>query len=603
MCRNPNLVSKNHIYKALLLVWQASKKWTVISIIFQVIQAILPLLILYLTKLIVDTLTEKSGQIDFSLILKYIGIFGLVHLLQTVINNYQQLATEAQQQLVADHLSKKVIDKTTQLDISFYENPKFHDVLHLAQSQAMYKPIQILNNLTDLLKNGLLMSSLAALLIFLHWSIGIVLILCAIPVAFVKWHYSKKMFLWQQKRVSLERESRYINRILTSDTYAKELRIFGFAKRLKAKFLQVRLRLYDEKFKINRGKAQSAIWAKGIEIIAMVIVFSFIAWRSFHGEITIGDLVMYFQAFQKGQASIQSLLTSVVSLYSNRLFITHLFELLGLESILQQDPQPLSVDKLARGIEIKDLTFNYPDHNSIVINKANLSLNKGQVIAFVGENGSGKSTMIKLLCRFYDPQQGTILWDKENYKNLDLKELRKRITVIHQDYTKYQLSVHENIRIEQIGTTYTKDELSMTIKAAKQSGAHKFIESLPETYDQKLGRWFKNGQELSGGQWQKLALSRAFYKDADLIILDEPTSSIDPNSEAKMFSTLRDITKDKILILITHRVYNLKIADKIVVFDQGKVVEKGNHHELMALKGKYAEMYNNQMNDSKYNRE
>ena len=529
---------KNHIYKALLLVWQASKKWTVISIVFQVIQAILPLLILYLTKLIVDTLTENSGQIDFSLILKYIGLFGLVHLLQTVINNYQQLATEAQQQLVADHLSKKVIDKTTQLDISFYENPKFHDVLHLAQSQAMYKPIQILNNLTDLLKNGMLISSLAALLIFLHWSIGIVLILCAIPVAFVKWHYSKKMFLWQQKRVSLERESRYINRILTSDTYAKELRIFGFAKRLKAKFLQVRLRLYDEKFKINRGKAQSAIWAKGIEIIAMVIVFSFIAWRSFHGEITIGDLVMYFQAFQKGQASIQSLLTSVVSLYSNRLFITHLFELLGLESILQQDPQPLSVDKLARGIEIKDLSFNYPDHNSIVINEANLLLNKGQVIAFVGENGSGKSTMIKLLCRFYDPQQGTILWDNKDYKKLDLKELRQRITVIHQDYTKYQLSVHENIRIEQIGTTYTEDELGLTIKAAKQSGAHKFIESLPETYDQKLGRWFKNGQELSGGQWQKLALSRAFYKDADLIILDEPTSSIDPNSEAKMFSCL-----------------------------------------------------------------
>lgn len=525
----------------------------------------------------------------------------MVHLLQTVITNYQQLATEAQQQLVADHLSKKVIDKTTQLDISFYENPKFHDVLHLAQSQAMYKPIQILNNLTDLLKNGMLISSLAALLIFLHWSIGIVLILCAIPVAFVKWHYSKKMFLWQQKRVSLERESRYINRILTSDTYAKELRIFGFAKLLKEKFLHVRLKLYEEKFKINRGKAQSAIWAKGIEIIAMVLVFSFIAWRSFHGEITIGDLVMYFQAFQKGQASIQSLLTSVVSLYSNRLFITHLFELLGLDSILQQDPQPLPVDKLVSGIEIKDLSFHYPDHKSTVINKVNLSLKKGKVIAFVGENGSGKSTMIKLLCRFYDPQQGTIIWDNNNYKKLDLKELRKRITIIHQDYTKYQLSVHENIRIEQIGTTYTNDELNMTIKAAKQSGAHKFIENLPETYDQKLGRWFKNGQELSGGQWQKLALSRAFYKDADLIILDEPTSSIDPNSEAKMFSTLRDISEDKILILITHRVYNLKIADKIVVFDHGNVVETGNHHELLALNGKYAEMYNNQMKDSNYN--
>ena len=174
----------------------ASKKWTIVGIIFQVIQAILPLIILYLTKLIVDTLTEQSGQIDFSLILKYIGVFGLVHLLQSVISNYQQLVTEAQQQLVTDHLSKKVIDKTAQLDISFYENPKFHDIMHLAKSQAMYKPIQILNSMTELLKSSLLITSLSALLIFLHWSIGIVLIVCAIPVALVKWHYSKKLFHW-----------------------------------------------------------------------------------------------------------------------------------------------------------------------------------------------------------------------------------------------------------------------------------------------------------------------------------------------------------------------------------------------------------------------
>ena len=575
----------------------ASKKWTIVGIIFQVIQAILPLIILYLTKLIVDTLTEQSGQIDFSLILKYIGVFGLVHLLQSVISNYQQLVTEAQQQLVTDHLSKKVIDKTAQLDISFYENPKFHDIMHLAKSQAMYKPIQILNSMTELLKSSLLITSLSALLIFLHWSIGIVLIVCAIPVALVKWHYSKKLFHWQQKRVSLERESRYINGVLTSDIYAKELRIFGFAKTLKEKFLLVRAKLYDEKFKIGKGKAHAGILAKSIEIIAMVVVFAFIAWRSFNGEITIGDLVMYFQAFQKGQASIASLLSSLVSLYNNKLFITHLFELLGLESILKQDPHPLPVNSLSGQIVVKNLCFHYPEHNSIVLDKVNLTLKKGEVVAFVGENGSGKSTMIKLLCRFYDPKEGSIFWDEKNYKKLDLKELRKRITVIHQDYTKYQLSVHENIRIERIGTTYSEDELSSTIKAAKQAGAHKFIENLPDAYDQKLGRWFKNGQELSGGQWQKLALSRAFYKDADLVILDEPTSSIDPNSEAKMFSTLRDITEDKILILITHRVYNLKIADQIVVFDRGKVVETGNHHELMALEGKYAEMYNNQMKD------
>jgi len=577
-------------------VWKSSRNWTLLSIVFQVVQAILPLIILYLTKLIIDTLTESRSSIEFSLILKYILVFGLVHLIQTIVRNYQQLASESQQQQVTDHLSKLVIEKATSLDISFYENPKFHDVLHLAQSQAKYKPVQILNNLTDLLKNGLMITSLGALLLYLHWAIGLVLIFCALPVAYVKWHYSKKMFLWEQNKAFLKRQSNYVNSILTSDRYAKELRIFGFAKSLKDNFVKLRMQLFDERFRIGKGKAQAAIFAKSFELIAMVSVFAFIAWRSFNGEITIGDLVMYFQAFQKGQASIQSLLTSMVSLYSNRLFITHLFELLGLESILEQDPNPLVPRCLNTGIEIKNVNFRYPEHETTVIKDLSLSLKKGEVIAFVGENGSGKSTLIKLLCRFYDPISGHINWEGQDYKKLNLEELRKRITVIHQDYAQYKLSVHDNIRTNQLGTTHSEEDLSLVKNAALLGGANEFIESLPQKYDQKLGRWFKDGQELSGGQWQKLALSRAFYKDADLIILDEPTSSIDPNAEAQIFNNLKELTKDKILILITHRVYNLKIAERIVVFNKGRIIEQGTHDELISLNAKYARMYNNQVN-------
>ena len=256
---------------------------------------------------------------------------------------------------------------------------------------------------------------------------------------------------------------------------------------------------------------------------------------------------------------------------------------------------PLELTELGQCIEIKNVSFHYPDHDNLVIDEVNLTLKKGEVVAFVGENGSGKSTMIKLLCRYYDPINGSLCWDGKNYKNLDLKALRKRITVIHQDYTRYQLSVQENIRINNLGSTSLADDLGRTQSAAAQAGAEEFIESLPEKYDQKLGRWFMDGQELSGGQWQRIALSRAFYKEADLIILDEPTSSIDPNAEAQIFRNLRNIATDKILILVTHRVYNLKIADRIVVFDQGRVVENGSHEELMQLKGKYSQMYNNQV--------
>ena len=590
------MIFNNQIFEALKLVWVASKKWTVLSIIFQIIQAIIPLIILYLMKLIVDTLTQNTGLLDFSLIIRYLVFFGIVHFLQTIIQNYQQLASDAQNQQVSDYISKLVIEKTSTLDISFYENPKFHDVLHLAQSHAMFKPILILQNLTDLLKNGLLITSLGALLLFLHWSIGIVLILCAFPIAYVKWHYSKKMFLWEQNKAKLQRESNYINKILTSDNYAKELRIFGFADNLKAKFVNLRHELFDEKFRISKGKAQASIFAKIFEIIAMVVVFGFIAWQSFNTEITVGDLVMYFGAFQKGQTSIQSILGSIVSLYNNKLFITHLFELLGLESILDQDSDPIAIDGLNEGIDIKNVNFRYPDHDTTVIDDVSFSLNKGEVIAFVGENGSGKSTMIKLLCRFYDPVSGSILWDGKQYKKLQLEKLREHITVIHQDYSKFQLTVRENININKIGVKKINSDLGLLQKAARQSGAVEFIETLPESYDQKLGRWFKNGQELSGGQWQKLALSRAFYKAADLIVLDEPTSSIDPNSEAQIFRHLKDMAQDKILILVTHRVYNLKMADKIFVFDDGKIAETGSHDDLMNLEGKYAEMYHNQVN-------
>ncbi len=585
--------SASYIKQALLFVWKSSKKWTILLLVSQLVQALLPLALLYLTKLIVDSIAELKQSGDFETILQYILIFGAVQLLGAIVQNYQQLITETQQQLVSDYMSTVIIDKAVSVDMSYYENPAFFNTFHQAQRQALFRPVQILRNLTDLIRNILLLGSLAGLLIFLHWSIALILVCFALPIAGVRWYYSKEMFIWEKNRTELEREASFLNMVLTGDNYAKEVRIFNLGEGLLNRFREVRKALFTEKYNIANQRAKAGVFAKGAEIIAMTTSFCFIAWRAFQGSITIGDLVMFFQAFQRGQVAIQQSLSSLVGLYDNRLFLSHLFELLKVKSLLTTPEAPQNIKPIQEGLELKNVSFAYPGTQKNVLKNIDLKLEKGKVIALVGENGSGKTTLVKLLCRLYDPSEGNIYWDKTNLKEFRLKELRKQITVIYQDFSSYQFSVKENI---QIGDFQNKASFSRTESAANFSGASDFIEKFPNKYDQMLGRWFADGQELSGGQWQKIALARAFYKAADIIILDEPSSAIDPLAEAEIFNRFQEMAKGKILILVTHRLYNLKIADTIVVLKEGKIEDSGSHDELIQSSNLYKSMFEKQAN-------
>lgn len=587
-------MKEHYILQSLKFVWQSSKKWTILLVLVQLLQAVLPLLGLYLTKLIVDSITLYQNNPNYNEVLKYVLCFGSIRLAMSILQNYQQLISETQQQLVTDYMSTIIIDKAITIDMSYYENAAYHNTFHQAQRQAMYRPVQILRSLTDLLRNGFLLASLAGLLIFLHWGIALILLAFALPIAGVKWFYSKKMYEWERQRTALEREASYLNQVLTTDTYAKEVRIFNLGIALKNQFIKVRKALFVEKYRIGNQRARAGLLAQSAEIIAMTGTYAFIAWRTLLGAITIGDLVMYFQAFQRGQAAIQQSLQSVVSLYNNRLFLSHLFELLNVESRLEIAPEPVSLaPHLSTSITLKNVDFIYPNTEKLVLNQVNLTFKKGEVIALVGENGSGKTSLVKLLCRLYDPTKGDIYWDEHNIKKVALIDLRQKISVIYQDFSKYHFSAGKNIQIGDLEKPLSENELQA---AAEKSDAYSFIQHLPQQFEQQLGRRFKKGAELSGGQWQKVALARAFYKEAEVIILDEPSSAIDPLAEAAIFEQFRQMAEDKILILVTHRLYNLKMADKIVVLQEGNVVEEGAHEDLFTLDGLYKEMFEKQVN-------
>lgn len=586
----------SHIRQALHFVWTSSKKWTIIRLVLLVAQAFVPLATLYLMKLVVDVITialqSPEAERDFSGITLYVLLFGAVALFNAVVNILAQLAGEAQQQLVADHMSAVLQAKSIEIDLEYYENPEYHDTFHRAQEEALYRPVQILNSLTAFLQNGLSLGVIAGLLLFLHWGIAVVLILSTLPLVFVRLRFSRKLYEWEKSRTSLERESWYINWVLTAAYFAKEVRLFDFGKALSGQFSGLRDRLFGEKLAIQQLRSWASLAAQGGEILAVTGTYLFIAYQTIQGAITLGDLVMYFQAFQKGQGLLHGVMSSMVRLYESRLFLHYIFDFLRLQPKIKEPAQPDPLpDILREGIVFEDVTFHYPLTRQEVLKNISATFPKGQVVALVGENGSGKTTLIKLLCRLYDPDAGAIRIDGVDLRTCSTEQLHRKIAVIYQDFAQYHFTVKENIQISDLQAASEEK----VVESARASGADVFIQQLPRTYDQRLGREYFDGAELSQGQWQKIALSRAFYKDAEIIILDEPTSSIDPLAEHTIFSKLSELRTGKIIILVTHRLYNLKLADKILVMDNGRIVEEGSHEELVAKGGKYRRMFEKQI--------
>lgn len=579
--------------RALSLVWKSAPGWTLVSAFLVVLQGTLPLASLYLMKLIVDSVTAGMNSLNqeaaFGHILFLISLAAGVAFLTALSRSVSSVVSEAQAALVSDHILDLLHTKSIEADLEYYENPKYYDTLHRAQNDAPFRPTHIVNGLVQIGQSSLSLVAVFGLIASLSWVVAIALTITAIPTAFVRFIYSDKIYRWQLACTAKERKAWYFHWLLTGDSHAKEIRLFELGPLFIKRYHKLRKELRTERLSIIYRRSAADLMAQTVAVVAIFGGFVFIVQRAFQGSLTLGDLVMYFGALQQGQSYLSSLLGSFAGLYEDNLFLTTLYEFLDLKPAVKESPNPVPVpEEMKKGISFEHVGFCYPDQEARVLEDINLHINPGQIIALVGENGSGKTTLIKLLCRLYDPTDGRITLDGIDLRNLRKSDLRKEISVVFQDYTHYNLTARENIWFGSVDAPIDTENI---LRAAECSGADRVITRLDNGYDTILGKWFEDGTELSIGEWQKIALARSFLRDSQLIVLDEPTSSLDPKAEDEVFKKFRQLAAGRTAIIISHRLSTVRTADCIYFLKGGRIVESGNHDALMALDGEYAQLF------------
>ncbi len=584
-----------HLWPAVMMVWTCSPRWTIARIVLLIVQGLLPLGSLYLTKLVIDTLTlglTTQPQIAGQRLLILLALIGLITIVSDFCNFLADLVNTAQSHRVEDTMSDLLHAKSVEMDLGYYESPQHLDTLKRAQEEAAYRPNQVLQRLVGVAQQTIALSAMVVLLLSLHWGIAGILLAAAIPSVLVKVNYANRLFNWHRQKTAIERQTDYINWMLTSFLFAKEIRLFNLGQLFRGRFQQLRKELWQGVVSIAFQQSIAGLCAQILSSIMILVTYAFIVNQTLQGVLKIGDLFLYYQAFERGQSSLKSVLNSLSGLYEDNLFLANLYDFLNLKSTVAEPKYPQFLPcPMQSGIVFDRVSFQYASSTRQSLHNINLTIAPGEVIALVGENGCGKTTLVKLLCRLYDPTSGSISIDNTNLTEFSTTDLRRQISVIFQDYAKYNLSALENIWL---GNIELPQSVESVIAAAKRSGADRVVSSLPEGYETILGTLFEDGEELSIGQWQKIALARAFLCNSQVIVLDEPTSSMDPKAEYDVFQKFRQLITNQTAILISHRLSTVKMADRIYVMNQGRIIEEGTHDTLMKQCGVYTDLFETQ---------
>ena len=583
-----------NIRRAFGLVVTSHPPSAIAMAITTVIGAVLPAAQAWVGKLIVDEVVGSiTHQVDpaagLRAVLPWLAIeFGLV-IVQAANGQARSLAEHVLHARLNLAINSRIIRKALELDLAHFENPEYYDKLQNARREADWRGLQIVNGGFYLIQNVITLLSFAALLLrFSPW-LAIILFAATIPAFIAQSHYAELNFRVITWRAPEARRLSYLEYLLTDYESVKEIKLFGLGEPLLGRYANLFWKFLSEDQAIARRRSFASVGWGLLATCSYYGSYAWIVWKAVARAITLGDMTLYLGIFRSSQGTFEAIFYGLTELYEHGLFMSNLFAFLELKPQMVAPVHPLPLPKPIRtGFEFRDVSFRYPGQSVWALRDVNLVLRPGEKIALVGPNGAGKTTLIKLLTRLYDPTEGQILLEGKDLRDYDPQELRSLIGVIFQDFVRYHLSAAENIGFGQVQALEDRPRIE---RAAAKSGADSVIEALPERYETTLGRWFSNGRDLSGGEWQKIALGRAFMRECELLVLDEPTAALDAQNELRVFQQFRELTADRMALLISHRFSTVRMADRIYVVEEGKVTQHGTHHELLAMGGTYARLF------------
>ena len=569
-------------------VYAINKQSGIKILLVRIVNSILPLVQLYVVKELIDLIGRPTPTTTEIMLLVF--IFAGIQLALGTLNQYTNHIEQLLSQEVADAFSLRIITKSSLVEYGHFENPAFHNSLHLAQQQARYRITQLLPAINATISNALSLVFLVIFFVSIKAYFFIAIFVLAIPITLNKWLQGKRSTDLEFKLVTKERESGYLFQLMTGIQWAKELRTFRFGKAFQERFQALRKEINHEKSLIQNKSLQQNMLAEFFEVTALGLAIGYLAIKTVAKSIGLGTFVLYLQGIQRMQTSSKAFFQSLLQVFQLRSFVKDLYDFFELSEGHKQLNKQHFPEKLDH-LRIKSLSFGYPNQTHPIISGINFEASMGQIIAIVGENGSGKSTLVKLLAGFYTEYQGSVQLNGVNIRDIQKDAFYQQTCFFFQDYEKYFLTAGQNIHFEYNTTDLVEKKAAA---AGQTSGASNFIEKLANGYETKIGSIFEGSEQLSGGQWQKLALARVFYKDAQLVVLDEPSSALDAFAELNLYEKIKTELEDKIVILISHRLYNLKIADIIHVMQDGKIVQSGKFEELITEDGLFKSMYEKQ---------
>ena len=588
MAWRERLAALRNVPPVLKIMWDSGPVVVSLGLILRLFTSLLPVALLAVTRLIIDTIVQGAHQSNpnrlWWLVGAEFGIAALITIFTRIIDYLDSLLADR----YTRHVSIQVMKHAAELDVIAYEDPVYYDRLERARVQATDRlaMIQSLGRLVQQVITAVSMS--VSIMLFSPW-LMLLLIAGVVPAFLGETHFAFLGYAKNFRQTPIRRQLDYLRQVGGSREAAKELRLFGLSKFLTNRFTKLSDEIYEENVALSRRKLVAGAILSVIGTMGYYSAYAFVIWRTVQGQLTIGTLTFLAGAILQASSNIQQTFSTLSGIADQALFLTDLLAFFGMQPTIISKPNALPAPRpIRRGFEFRNVSFAYPGGSRLILNGLNFHLHPAERVALIGENGQGKTTIVKLITRLYDPTEGQILLDGVDLREYDLEDLYREIGVIFQDFMRYEMTARENIAV---GKIEELENLGLLESAAVKSLADEVVGRLPLQYEQILGRRFEGGVDLSGGEWQKVALARAYLRDAQLLVLDEPTAALDARSEYEVFRRFAELTAGKMALFISHRFSTVRMADRIVVLENGRIAEEGSHEQLTSSGGRYAEMF------------